>query len=113
MGATYPGWDKAGPTGPGSVPHAELDKVGDSTDPRLLSLASCCSGRPFLDVELELLTARVATATGTAPMLNARASKYLAKDCLTRGSCGATGDWLEVGARSRCCSMYSAKLFGS
>lgn len=47
-------------------------------------------------------------------MLKARASGYLAKYCLTKGSCGATGGWLEAGTRGQgIAAWYSAKLFRS
>jgi len=94
------------------VLHAKVDKVGDSTDPGLFSLAHCCSGRVFLDVELELQTAGVATATGTAPMLSARASEYLAKYCFTTGSSGGHW-WLARGRKQGVTARYSVKLFGS
>lgn len=51
------------------------------------------------------------TGLRVAPMLSARASENLAKYCLTTGSCGATGGWLEVGTRGRAAGWYSAKLF--
>lgn len=43
-------------------------------------------------------------------VLSARASENLAKDCLTTGSCGATGGWPEAGTRGRAAAWYSAKL---
>lgn len=84
-------------------------------DSGLLSLASWCSGRAFPDVELELETAGVAgIGLGGVPMLSANASENLAKYCLTTGSCGATGGWLEAGGRGQgTAAWYSAKLFGS
>lgn len=118
LGAPFLGWEEAGPTRPGLVLHAELDKVGDSAGPGLLSLANCCSSRAFLNAELELGTAGVARVAGTglgvAPILSARAPENLAKYCLTTGSCGATGGWLEAGGKGQgTAASYSAKLFGS
>lgn len=76
-----------------------------SVDPGLISLASCCSDRAILDRELELEIAGVATVAGTglggAPMWSAKASKNLAKYCLTPGSCRATGGQLEAGGREQ------------
>lgn len=87
-------------------------------DSGLLSLTSWCSGRAFLDVELETETAGVSRVSGIglgrAPMLSAKASENLAKYCLTTGSCGATSGWLEAGGRGQgTAAWYSAKLFGS
>lgn len=117
LGAASPGWEEDGPTGPGSALPAELDKAEGSTGPELLSMASSCSDRAFLDVELELETVGVARAAGTdlggVPMLRAKASENLAKYCLTTGSCGATGGWLEArGKEQGPAAWYSAKLFG-
>lgn len=72
----------------------------------------------ILDVELELETAGVATVAGIglggAPMLSARAPENLGKYCLTTGSCGATGGWLDAMARGQgIAAWYSVKLFGS
>lgn len=105
LGAHSLGWEEAGPTRPGLVLHAELDKAGGSEGPGLLSLATCCSGRAFLNAELELGTAGVAreagTGLGVVPMLSARASENLARYCLTTGSCGATGGWLKAGGKGQ------------
>lgn len=118
LGATTYGWEKAGPIRPGSALHAEQDRAGGSMNSGLASLASWCSGRAFLDVELELEIVGVARVAGTglggAPMLSVRASENLAKYCLTIGSCGATGGWLEVGNKGQgTAARSSVKMFGS
>lgn len=97
VGVISPGWDGAGPMGPGSVLHAELDKVGDSTDPRLFSLAHCCSGESISACRVGTTNSRGGHSNGDSAHVEYQASEYLAKYCLTIGSCGAIVGWLERG----------------
>lgn len=69
----------------------------------------------FLGVDSGLGPAGVAGAAGTGlggvPMLRARASANLAKYCLTTGSWGATGGWLEAGGREQGMAARNAAIF--
>lgn len=108
-------WEEAGPTRTGLVLHVEVDKAGGSVGPGLPSLASRCSGRGFFNSESGLRNSRDSQNVWDSPEgsthIECQGLREPAKYCLTTGSCGATGGWLEAGTRDRAAAWHSAKLF--